>query len=63
MRSNNGYRNRSNISRMVIKEENDDDEIIEINMSRDSNNRYPSSIPRIQLPKSSIIGTDLGELN
>lgn len=69
MRSNNVYRNGSNISRLVIKEEEeeeDDDEenqIMGTNMSRARHEHYPRSIPTIQLPKSSIIGTHHGKFH
>jgi len=66
MRSNNVYRNGPNISRLVIKEEEGEEEhnhneIIEINMSRDRPDNYSHSVPAIQLPQSSIIRTHHGK--
>ncbi len=60
MRSTNIYGNVSNLSRMVIKEENDDDDEIEINMIRDRNDQYSRSASAIHFSRSSIIRTHQG---
>lgn len=62
MRSSSNYRNGSNISRMVIREETDED--IDRNHSRQRMEPYPSSasIPTVQFSKTSIIRTHHGML-
>ena len=63
MRSSNIYRNGSNLSRMVIKEENDDDDEIGINMNRDRHDQYSRSASAIHFSRSSIIRTHNGKFS
>lgn len=62
MRSSNIHRNGSSLSRIIIREENDDEEVV-INMNRDRKDFYPRTAPAIHFSRSSIIGTRNGEFS
>jgi phosphoribosylaminoimidazole (AIR) synthetase len=58
MRSSNIHRNGSSISRMIIREENDNEEET---MHRDRNYHHPRLAPAVHFSKTSIIRTHHGQ--
>lgn len=60
MRSTNIHRNGSSLSRIIIREQNDDDNEVVINMNRERKDYYPRTAPAIHFSRASIIGTHHG---
>jgi len=61
MRSSNIDRNGSDLSRITIREENDNE--VELKMSRNRKDNYPRAAPAIHFSRSSIIGTHQGKFS